>query len=297
MRIVNIIAVIIFFLSAPSAFAQSGLQQFQRQTMLGGRLPVAMLVVGFDRDSADIEKLFDVVSAKADSAHANLDWRNPSGDIGRLNANAGQGPVTVSADTIAALETAERISKWSKGAFDIASAGEGTFRDVKINKGSSSATLKRTGMQIRFDQMIEGFVAEYITRLIYAAGMQNAMVKAGNVFRGLGVNTMGPWRVQIQDNEGTFAHHALNLTVSNTGVASVSASQFRAAKLIDPRSKNEIGASVRGVVVVMNDAAEADGISRAVFVLGPDAGIKLLSSVAKGLIIDGNGKFLRSPGF
>lgn len=292
----SIVAIVCIFFSAV-LFAQGGVRQFQRQISIGGRLPAVILLIGYSKDSADIEKLFDIVSSKTNDFYARLSWQNPSGDVGKLNASAALGPVKVSEDTIAAFETADKISKWSDGAFDIAFAGDGNYRDIKIDKGASTVELKKTGMHIRFDQMMSGLMAEYISRLIYASGMQNAMVKVASAFRGIGQNAMGPWKVEIEDSEGTFARHALNLTVANTGVASVSASQYRSAKLIDPRSKKEESAPCRGVVVLMNDAALADGIANAVFILGPDDGMKLLTKVAKGLIVDANGKFLRSPGF
>lgn len=281
--------------AAKIASAQGGIEQYQHRAMIGGRLPVTILLVGYSKDKADINKLFNIVSSKANEIYANLDWQNPSGDVGKLNTKAGTGPVTVSDDTLAAFEVAEKLSKWSGGAFDITYAGEGDWHDAKL--AGDSVELKKSGMQVRFDQMINGFIAETISRLIYAAGMQNVMVKVGSVFRGIGQNTTGPWKIEIQDNEGTFAHHALNLTVANTGVAAVSAGDFRTAKLIDPRSKKEIAPPCRGSVVVMSDAAEADGISHAVFVMGPVAGMELLTKIGKGLIVDNNGKFARSPGF
>ncbi len=274
--------------------APSGIKQFQRQFSLGGRLPVAILIVGFERDAANIEKLFDLVSAKANEAYARLDDLNPQSDILRINAGAGSGSVKVADDVAAAFKAAQQAASWSGGAYDFIT-GTGTYRDVSV--GDSSVELKKAGMEAHLGGMLNGFFAEYLIRLINASSMQNAMVKVGNVFRGIGQGMYGPWKIQVQDDSGTYAHHALNLSVSNTGIATVSANQFRSGQLLDPRTKQQIAPRCKGVTLIMNDAALAEGVAQAIFVLGAEEGMKLLSKYGKGLIVDNDGKFLRSPGF
>lgn len=297
-RIYSLLVTIITlsFLST-TGFAEGSMQQFQREFLLGGNLRGTILLVGWSKDAADVEKLFDIVVAKANESYARLDYQNTAGDVAQLSASAGQGPKKVSDDVFAAFEAAQKVSDWTGGLFDIAYGGEGGWRDIKLNKGASTVELAKSGMKIRFDQIMSGFLAEYIARLIYTANMQNAIVKVGNVFRGLGSGLNGPWKIQVQDDSGTFAHHALNLTVANTGVATVSASQFRASPPIDPRSKQPVSAPCRGVVALSNDAALAEGLAYAVFIAGPAEGQKILSKFAKGLIVDSAGKFIRTAGF
>ena len=47
----------------------------------------------------------------------------------------------------------------------------------------------------------------------------------------------------------------------------------------------------------LRDAALAEGIAYAAFVSGPEKGMALLSKYARGLIVNGEGQFLRTPGF
>lgn len=275
------------------AHAQGGIRQFSRQTTVGGRHSVQILIVGMERDAASIERLLDLAVAKASEVTANLDPNNPSGELAQLMA---KGSMQVSEEVAFAFEEALQVAGWTGGRFDIA-FGDGSYRDIKISKGSRTVELKRPGMQLKFDYIISGVLAELMARLISASGMQNAIVKAGNVFRGLGQGMGGPWKIQVQDDAGTFARHALNLTVLNTGIATVSASQFRGQPPIDPRSGQAIAPPCRGVVALMNDAAAADGIAYAAFISGPGEGQKLLSKYAKGLLVDPDGKFIRTPGF
>ncbi len=281
-----------------AAQAQDGIKLYQRQFM-AGRSPAVILIVGWQKDSADVERLMDIVSQRASETFMRLDWQNPASDVGRINAGAGTGPVQVASDVADAFEEAKKVSSWTKGAFDITFAGPGSYKDIKVERGSSTVELKKSGMQARFDDFVEGFLAEYMIRMIHTANMQNAMVKVGGVFRGMGSGLAGPWKIQVQDDEGTFAHHALNLVVSNAGIATTSASQYRGRQLIDPRSKQAINPPCKGTTIVMKSAAEAQGVAFAAFVMGPQKGYEMLTKLgnARGLIVDSAGKFIRTPGF
>src|SRR5207237_1848208 len=62
---------------------------------------------------------FNAVFAEFDRLEALMSvWRDGS-DIQRLNAAAGQSPVSVSTDTIAVLREARQISEWTGGKFDV----------------------------------------------------------------------------------------------------------------------------------------------------------------------------------
>lgn len=293
------VSIISVFFAPALAHGADGIKLYQRQVHIGGRLPAVMLIVGWQKDSQDIEKLMDIVSSKATETFTRLDWQNPSSDISKLNQSAGQGPITVANDVAHAIAEAKTISGWTNGAFDITYAGSGNWRDIKVNEGNASVELKKTGMQLRFDNMMEGFIADLMIRYINTANMKNAMVKVGNVFRGMGQNIRGPWKIQVQDDEGTYAHHALNLTVANAGIATASANQYRAKQLIDPRSKSAITPTCRGTTIIMKNATQAQGVAQAVFVLGPKKGFEMLTKMgkARGLIVDNAGKFIRTPGF
>ena len=297
----TIAAIVVACVLAPVlAHAQEGgIKLFSRQTALGGRTQTAIIIVGYVKDAASVERLMDMVAQRGNEVYAQLDWQNPGGDVGRLNAAAGGSAVAVSDDTIAAFEEARRISDWTKGWFDVAAAGQGSYKDINVDKGARTVQLKKSGMQARFDGMLEGFLAEYMTRLIATANMQNAMVKVGNVFRAIGSRPDGPWKIQVQDSEGTFAHHALNLQVNNNAVATVSSSEFSSQELINPRNKERIAPPCKGVTLVMPNAAEAQGAAKAVFIAGPKDGYDLLGKIGKasGLIVDNQGKFIRTPGF
>lgn len=286
--------VFIFAFSIDSADAQ-GVTQFQRRATIGGKIPVYILMLGWSKDSRAIEKVFDILIARANDSYLRLDWQNTSSEVAKVNAAAGAGAVGVSPEVASAFKVATKIAEWTGGAFDVTYAGSGSWRDVKVS--GDSVELQKQGMNVRFDGMMEGYLADLIVFYIKSSGMTNAMVKVGDVFRGIGSSLHGPWKVQIEEATGIFAHHAISLTVENTAVAAASVDSLRGLNLIDPRSKGQKSPSCKGAVVVMKEAADAQGLAHAVFVLGPDEGMKLMTKMSKGMIIDNNGKFLRTPGF
>ena len=299
LAITTCIITITLFCSAKQSFAQGGIKQFQRQFTLGGRLNGAILLVGWNKDTSDINRLMDTIIARASESYIRLDCQNPTSIVAQINSRAGskEARVVVPTDVLSAFQAAKKISGWTGGAFDVTQMGTGSYKNIKISDGSSSVELKKNGMRVCFTPIIEGLMADFILHSLSASNMTNAIVKVGYVFRGSGNSIAGPWKIQVQDDAGTYAHHALNLIVKNSGISTVSASQFRAKPLIDPRSKRQIALSCKGVTVVMQEAALAQGVARAVFVLGPQEGFKLLSSKARGLIVSKSGQFLRTPGF
>lgn len=291
---------IFFFLIIPITRASAeSVRQFAREFHVG-KSAGAIFIIGYERDARDIEKLIDMAVTEAKRTFTDLDWQNPASEIAKLNASSGKGEIKVSDNTVAILKAAERVSEWTHGAFDVSYASpSGNYSAIKINDQTRTIAIKKNGLQIRLDPIMDGFLADLMVRIIYAAGMQNTLVKMGNVFRGLGRSLHGPWKIQVQDDAGTYAHRALNLTVNNSGMATISQTDFRATQLYDPRSKNPVVIGCRGVTMIMNEAALAQGLARAIMVLGPVEGTTLMTKLGnvKGLIVDNAGKFIRSPGF
>jgi len=256
-----------------------------------------MIIIGWPADAANIQKLADLVVAEAEKVYDLLDAANPASEVARLNANSGKGKMQVSWPVSDAFKKAKKISEWTKGAFDIVVLN-GDHKSYSVDEKASTVDLKNSGMEVRFDPVMEGYLADYMITLIYAAKMQNAMVRAGNVFRGIGRSLYGPWSIQVQEDSSAYARHALDLTLSNTGIATISAAEFRGRPLIDYRSKKAVSPACKGATIIMDEAALAQGVAYGVFVMGPADGMSMLNRIgkARGLIVDMQGKFMRTPG-
>ena len=284
---------------AVSSTAAASPKQFARKFELDGKLGAIMLI-GYEEDAAAVEKLISMAVDEAKRIHLELDYRNPQGDVGKLNALNDKVEVKLSDDVFTAFKAATRVSEWTHGAFDVTYASpDGDYTFYKLNEEKNLIKIKKAGLQFRFDQIEDGYIADVLVRFIYANGMKNVLVKMGNVFRGTGSSLYGPWKIQIQDDAGTYAHRALNLGIQNTGAAIVSRTQFAKNPLIDPRNKQNMEPSMRGNTVVMKEAALAQAYASALFVLGAKEGYDHAVALAQGkaLIVDNNGTFLRTPGF
>lgn len=283
-------------LFASPLFAQEP-KQFQQKFNFRNGTSGVIVIIGWPADAKSIEKLAETVIDETNRTLDLLDANNPSGDVAKLNNNAGKGPLKVAWQVVNAFKAAGQVAGWTKGAFDVVVSG-GDYRDISIDGNASTVELKKPGMRVSFNPILDGYLADYMINLIYTAKMGNAMVKVGNVFRGVGHSLYGPWKIQVQEDSAAYARHALNLTVSNTGIATISATQFRSAPLIDFRSKQTIQPRLKGATIIMKDAALAQGIAYAVFVMGPGDGINFLNKFgkARGLIVDAQGKFLKTAG-
>ncbi len=285
-------------LSSPalSPAQDAGAQQFQQTFSVRGRTAGTLIILGHPSDAASIQKLADMAIAEANRVYDLLDASNPASEVAKLNATGGGGKQKVSWQVADAFKAAKKAAQWTKGAFDVIVVG-GDHNSFSVDDKDNTVEFKKSGMEARFDQIIEGVLADYLITLINQANMQNAMVRVGNVFRGIGQSLHGPWKIQVQEDSSAYARHALNLTVSNTGIATISATDFRSKPLIDYRSKNAVNPIGKGATIVMSDAALAQGIAYGVFVAGPEEGLNILSKCGgRGLIVDAQGKFLRTPG-
>lgn len=288
----------LFLFIASTALANP--KQFARKFDVEGTTG-AIMIIGYEEDNAAVEKLIDLAVDEAKRIHLELDHRNPQGDVGKLNALNDTAEVKLTEDVFTAFKAADRVARWTNGAFDITYASEnGDYNSYKLNEEKNTIKIKKPGLKFRFDKIEQGYIADVLVRFIYAHGMKNALVKMGNVFRGIGSSLYGPWKVQIQDDAGTYAHRALNLGIQNSGAAILSRTQFNSSSpLIDPRSKQQIDPTIRGNTVVMKEAALAQAYAYALFVMGAKNGYEHSVALGQGkaLIVDNKGTFLRTPGF
>jgi thiamine biosynthesis lipoprotein len=105
----------------------------------------------------------------------------------------------------------------------------------------------------------------------------------------------GPWKIGILDPRN---QKILGTVVLNDGEAlSTSAQYEQPGHITDPRSGRPAG-NCLSVTVITGDAALADALSTAVFVLGPVEGMKLIKKFkAEAVIVDKNGKVYDNFGF
>jgi thiamine biosynthesis lipoprotein len=256
-------------------------------------------------------KGFDAVFSEVDRLDRLLTvWRDDS-EIQRLNAAAGRQPVPLSAETFEVLQIASDLGELSRGAFDVTFAALADVwkfdHDIDgrvpsradiaarlplvdhtalvLDAQSRTAFLTRAGMRVNLGGIGKGYAVDRAAALLRAHGLGHFMIQFGGDLYAAGSRGDRPWRAGLQDPRGapdtSFA--AIDLR-DETFSTSGDYERFfmrdgrRYHHIIDPLT-GEPARGVRSVTIVARRAVLADAVAKAVFVAGPDAGMKLLEEL------------------
>jgi len=235
------------------------------------------------------------------------EWREDS-EISLLNQRAGQHPVPVTELVEGLLAGALHVARVTKGTFDLTWAPLGVLWDQAEQRDSppEDAELAETRRQVGFDKVsLEGGMVRFSSpgvRLGVASFAKGWIIDA--LFRGLQragfpdiiVNIGGDLRITGRDSRGAAqvfkvldpyrpTHAAARLVVLE-GALATSGNYLRRRRiggkdyghLFDPATGRppEFDGSV---TVLAADAAMADALATALFVMGPGPGLELARRV------------------
>jgi thiamine biosynthesis lipoprotein len=257
------------------------------------------------------------------------EWRNDS-EVGKINLNPDQW-VSVGPETFAVIARALEEGKVSDGAFDITfqamsdvwkfgSAAEAEpkvpskaeierrrrlvdFRKVELDLQARAVRIPK-GHSVGLGGIAKGYIVDRAADVMKQAGIRAFLVQAGGDLYGAGRKPDGsPWVSGIQDPRG--AQGQFFATIELTDHAFSTAGDYarsyvignrRYHHIIDPRTGYPATAS-RSVTVWADDATTADAIDDAVFILGPERGLKLAEATpgVGVVIVDKNNKVWLSP--
>ena len=281
-------------------------------------------------DRAHAELAFDAAIAEMRRLESILsEWRDDS-EVGRVNAHAGEW-VSVGPETKDVLEKSLWIGRASEGTFDItfqamsgvwrfgsAQADKPTlpspaevrklralidYRKVELDAKSSRARIPK-GRKIGLGGIAKGYIVDRAVDVLRRAGLSAFLVQAGGDLYGAGRKPDGsPWVSGIQDPRGPRGAFFATIELENHAFST--AGDYERAFLldgkryhhiIDPRTGYPAIAS-RSVTVHAPDATTADMIDDAVFILGPEKGLKLAESLpgVGVVIVDAQNKVWVSP--
>jgi len=226
-------------------------------------------------------------------------------EVSRLNQNAASGPVAVSEGLFEVLEKAREVSILSDGAFDITFGSVGylydfragkkpseaelrsglprvNFRDVILDQDAQTVEYGQAGIRVDLGGIAKGYAVDLGIERLVSLGIRHARLSAGGDMRLLGDKRGRPWYVGIRDprSEG---RNAVVLPLEDVAVSTsgdyerffVDEAGDRVHHILSP----ETGKSVRGVqsvTIIGEDALTTDGLSTAVFVLGPEKGLAMI---------------------
>jgi thiamine biosynthesis lipoprotein len=254
------------------------------------------------------------VMAEMHRIDAAMSPHKPDSELSRINRDAAREPVPVSAEMFGLLQRALEFSSLSDGAFDITFAAAGRLYDYRAGVAPEAQALAqaralidwrglvldpvhrtvrfaRAGMCIDLGGFAKGHAVDNAIAILKRLGIAHAMVAAGGDSHVIGHRDGGrPWSVAIRDPRQADCIVAVlpleNCAISTSG-----------DHLIDPRTGKSPSA-IRSVTIIADDGLTTEALSKTVFVLGVDAGLRIVDALpgVDAVIVDEHGTLIASAG-
>ena len=212
-------------------------------------------------------------------------WDHRS-EISRLNR---AGETLLPPDAFHAVELALEIAGASGGAFDPTLEANGYLR-VRLEPATRRVRLE-PGSTLELGAIAKGCAVDLALASLRAAGASSALVDLGT--SSIAVFGEEPVVFEVRNPGGGPPPAVFRM---REGAVGSSSGDQRAGHVRDPKTGAE-ARSVAAVTVVAASAAEADALSTAVFVMGPEKGLALLEERGAGglvLVEEGEGLVLRT---
>lgn len=308
-----------------------GIVVFLRQPDNGGHRARSALIMGtvvdvrvYGEDEKRLEKALDEAFAEMSRVEQIFSNHIASSEISQLSAATE--PLVLSLETVALLKRGQQIALQSSGAFDMTLGAVKKLWNIENNRsriptaeeladaleGTGSGALvidgtevrkARAGIMVDLGGIAKGYAVDQAVRKLREYGVRSATVNAGGDIRLLGDKNGQPWRIGIQHPR---QQDALLLTLKVKDQAVVSSGDYerffefngvRYHHIFDPASGRP-ARQCQSVTVVADDAASADALATAAFVLGPVDGLKLLEDLpgVEGLVVAIDGSVLKTSG-
>lgn len=234
-----------------------------------------------------------------------------SSEVSKLNRAAGQYEVELSDEVLFVLNKAKHYSEICKGSFDITLAPLarlwGIFTSsekiplqeeinealkltghnyLSINNELKTSKLEKSGQCVDLGAIAKGYAADRAIEIYKQYGVESAFVNLGGNVAVLGNKPNGDsFRVGIQNpllqrGQCLGAVNAANKTVVTSGdyVRYFEKDNKKYHHILDPRTGYPAESSLMSTTIVSKESIAADALSTAIFILGLEAGIKLIDS-------------------
>ncbi len=257
-------------------------------------------------DRAAGASAIDAVMAEMHRIDRAMSPHRPDSELSRINRDAACAPVPISAEMARLLARANDFAALSDGAFDITYAAVGQLYDYRQRVRPSDAALadaralvgyrglildpaartvrfEREGMRIDLGGFAKGHAVDNAAQILQQRGIRHAMVSAGGDSRVIGDRRGRPWTIGIRDPRRPGEVSAL-LPLEDTSISTsgdyeryFEADGERFHHLIDPATGRS-PRSVHSVTVLAEDGLTTEALSKCVFVLGVEKGLRLIES-------------------
>lgn len=231
----------------------------------------------------------------------------PNSELSRINREAAQKPITISQEMFDLISRSLEFSKLSGGAFDITFSSVGylydyrehikpsdaeiakalpgvNYRHLQLDRKRRTIHFARSGVRIDLGGIAKGYAVDNCIALLKKRGITNAIVTAGGDSRLLGDRRGRPWNVGIRDprrrDDVVMVLPLMDVAISTSGDYEryFEADGVRHHHIINPKT-GKSASGVRSVTVIGPDGVTTEGLTKSVFVRGPEAGMRLIETI------------------
>jgi thiamine biosynthesis lipoprotein len=314
-------ALMLLAVLAPTA-AQARWLSRQVDGIMGTRIYVELWADDDAKGEAAIDAVMDEMRHIDDS----MSTYKSTSEVSKVNAQAAQQAVPISAELFGLLSTALEYSRITEGAFDITYASVGYMYDFRERKRPSEEQIKvalpavsykhvildsaaqtvrfsQPGVRIDLGGIAKGYSVDRGIEILRSLGFTHALVNAGGDSRVIGDRFGRPWIVGIRHPD----HPDVVITRIPLIDAAFSTSGdyerffdengVRYHHIIDPHTGHS-ASKVRSATIIAPTATRTDGLSKTAFVLGPEEALRIYNQLddVDAVLVTPAGKILYSKG-
>ena len=286
----------------------------------------AIRVELWSEDRADGEAAINAVMTEMHRIDHAMSPHKPESELSRINRHAAAAPVKLSDEMARLVSRALDFSKLSGGAFDITYAGVGHLYDYREKIKPSEAAIAqareavgyqnlildtaartlrfaREGVRIDLGGFAKGHAVDNAAAILARRGIKNAIVSAGGDSRVMGDHRGRPWTIAIRDPRRPGEVVAV-LPLEDTAISTSGDYEryfeqdgVRCHHVLDPKT-GKSPSSVHSVTIVADDGLTSEALSKSVFVLGLEKGMRLVESQqgVDAVVVDAEGVLHYSSG-
>lgn len=301
--------------NAVDTLPEAGTFTPERITVTGGAMGTHLTFAAFTTPKIDGDRIRKAFSDAIDEIKRiqalMTTWTNDS-EVSRINQAAGKEPVKVGAETFAIIKESVHAGDISEGTFDItfhtlhglwkfdedldphppsdaavkARLPFVTYKNIVLDAQAQSVFLKKKETQIGLGGIAKGYGVDMAVKVIEKAGIPSFFVQAGGDLYARGKKPDGSeWSAGVRDPRGPDGSFFAMIPLTDHAFSTAGdyersyvIGDKRYHHIIDPRT-GQPATACRSVTIWAPTALLADEIDDAVFILGPEKGMKLVESI------------------
>jgi len=284
--------------------------------IMGTRITVEL----FHPDTAIAQQGIDAVLKEMRHIDSSMSPFIETSELARLNAQAAQKPFRTGDELFGLIRRSQYFSELTDGAFDITFASVGylydyrnavkpdestrrkaaaliNYHNLTLDEAANTVAFSKPGVRIDLGGIAKGYAVDRSILLLQELGIEHALVTAGGDSRTIGDRWGRPWTIGIRDPRDADKMVAViplqDVAISTSGDYQryFEKDGVRYHHIINPQS-GDSARELQSVTIIGPDATTTDALSTSVFVLGLEAGLKLINRLpdTDAVLVDKHGR-------